>query len=73
MIGTKFCNKKKKKSISRDNNYNYPTFFKAKLLSDQIGYLLEDQMTSYDENGGGTGKPPAGSSSTKVEKNESIS
>ncbi|XP_038885825.1 uncharacterized protein LOC120076121 [Benincasa hispida] len=38
----------------------------AKLLSDQIGYLLEEQTTSDGGNGGGIGKPPAGSSSPKV-------
>ncbi|CAK9313048.1 unnamed protein product [Citrullus colocynthis] len=65
------------KALEKDNEQLqmllYTAQGEAKLLSDQIGYLLEDQMTSYDENGGGTGKPPDGSSSTKVEKNESIS
>uniref|UniRef100_A0A9I9E8Q7 Uncharacterized protein n=1 Tax=Cucumis melo TaxID=3656 RepID=A0A9I9E8Q7_CUCME len=39
----------------------------VKLLSDQIGYLMEGKKTSCDDiNGGGIRKPPAASSSVKV-------
>lgn len=42
---------------------------KVKLLSDQIGYLMEGKKTSCDDiNGGGIHKPPAASSSVKVKK-----
>ncbi|KGN62714.1 hypothetical protein Csa_022480 [Cucumis sativus] len=59
------------KSLEKDNQQLkrllHTTKGEVKLLSNQIGYLIEEQTTPYHNiNGGGIPKPPAGSSSVKV-------